>query len=236
MLFLHPKDKEKWNGQVVLWLTDTGKAGLLDANGAPPDAVMKTLNAGYSVAGVDLFMQGEFLDEPSKPLTEATIKGYTDEKQPWQKAACYTFGYNPAVFARRVHDVLSAVKFVQSEEYETKSIHLVGIGPEAGPIAAAARAQAGGAIEKCAIDTGGFRFASLDRLNHPMFLPGAVKYGDVPALLALNAPHKLWVGGEDQDKDPRLDIIAATYTTAAAMPALATGKGGADEAVEWLMK
>ena len=29
-----------------------------------------------------------------------------------------------------------------------------------------------------------------------MFFPGAVKYGDVPSLLALGAPGKLWLAGE----------------------------------------
>jgi hypothetical protein len=231
MLFLHPKDKEKWNGQVVLWLTDTGKAGLLDANGAPPDAIMKLLNRGYSVAGIDLFMQGEFLEDSSKPLTDVAIKGYGNGKEAWQKAACYTFGYNPPLFARRVHDVLTAIKFMQGAEHETKQIHLVGLGKEAGPIAAAARLQAEEAVTKCAVDTGGFRFASLNRFSHPMFVPGAVKYGDVPALLALNAPQKLWVAGEG-DTLPAL----AKGAYVGASDAIAKGSGGAEGAAGWIMK
>jgi dienelactone hydrolase len=231
MLFLHPKDKEKWNGQVVLWLTDTGKSGLLDANGAPPDAIVKLLNAGYAVAGIDLFMQGEFLEDPSKPLTDVAIKGYGNGKEAWQKAACYTFGYNPPLFARRVHDVLTAIKFMQGSEHETKQIHLVGLGIESGPIAAAARAEVGEAVTKCAVDTGGFRFASLDRFSHPMFVPGAVKYGDLQALLAMNAPHKLWIAGEG-DAVPTL--VKGAYSGAAC--AATAGSGAADGAVAWLLK
>ena len=231
MLFLHPKDKDKWNGQVVLWLTDTGKAGLLDANGAPHDPIVKLLGAGFSVAGVDLFMQGEFLEDPSKPLSDVTIKGYGNGKEAWQKAACYTFGYNPPLFARRVHDVLTAIKFMQGAEYETKQIHLVGLGKEAGPIAAAARVQAGEAVTKCAVDTGGFRFASLDRFSHPMFTPGAAKYGDVPALLALNAPQKLWVAGEGEAVPA---LVKGAY--ASASDTVTAGSGGAAGAAGWIMK
>jgi dienelactone hydrolase len=236
MLFLHPKEKEKWNGQVVLWLTDQGKAGLLDEKGAPISAVGKLLDAGYSVAGIDLFLQGEFLDKPGEPLTDAPVRGYGDGSKPWQRAACYTFGYNPSVFARRVHDVLTAIKFTQGGEYETKSLHLVGLGPEAGPIAAAARAQAGASVNRCAIDTGGFRFASLGRITHPMFLPGAVKYGDLPALLALNglaAPRPLRVAGEGDTLPP---LVTNAFAAAMAPQALSTGPGGADAAVAWLMR
>ncbi len=84
-----------------------------------------------------------------------------------------------------MHDLLTVIKFVQTAEYETQRIHLVGLGPIAGPLVAAARAQAGDAVATAAVDTGGFRFASLDRLDGPMFVPGAAKYGDV----ALSAAH-----------------------------------------------
>jgi hypothetical protein len=47
-----------------------------------------------------------------------------------------------------------------------------------------------------AVGTGGFRFAEITDIHDPMMLPGAVRYGDVPFLLALRAPHKLWLAGE----------------------------------------
>jgi hypothetical protein len=46
-----------------------------------------------------------------------------------------------------------------------------------------------------AVDTEGFRFATAG-LHDPGFLPGAVKYGDLPTLLALTAPTPLWLAGE----------------------------------------
>ena len=45
------------------------------------------------------------------------------------------------------------------------------------------------------MDTEGFRF-STTTLYDPNFLPGAVKYGDMPTLLALTAPTPLWLAGE----------------------------------------
>ena len=56
-----------------------------------------------------------------------------------------------------------------------------------GPIAAAARAQAEGAIDRAAIHVGDFRFGKVLDLRSPDFLPGGAKYGDVKGLLALGA-------------------------------------------------
>src|SRR5207249_4070546 len=66
----------------------------------------------------------------------------------------------------------------------------------AGPLLAAARAQCGDAIDQAVIDTAGFRFGQILDLRDPNFLPGGAKYGDLPALLALAAPARTWVGGE----------------------------------------
>ena len=220
-LFLHPRDN--WNKQVVIWVHEKGKAGLLGDDGTPVPAVDKLLKAGFSVASADLLYQGEFLTE-SQQGGDARVVGYGDGKQPWQKAAVYTFGYNRPLFAQRVHDVLTMVRLVQTDEHDAEKVHLVGLGPVAGPIAAAARAQAAGAVDKAAIDTGGFRFASLTKFGDPMFLPGAVKYGDLPALLALGAPGTLWLAGEPGGaKD-----VAAAYGAAGKADALALPGGPAD--------
>jgi len=47
-----------------------------------------------------------------------------------------------------------------------------------------------------AIDTGAFRFAKLLDYRDPEFLPGGAKYFDIPGLIALGAPHRLWLAGE----------------------------------------
>ena len=220
-LFLHPKDN--WNKQVVIWLDEKGKAGLVGGDGNPAPAVAKLLGAGFSVAGVDLLYQGEFVAESQKGAGagDARVIPYGDGKQPWQKAAVYTFGYNRPLFAQRVHDVLTMVRLGQTHEQGAQKIHLVGLGPIAGPIAAGARAQAGGAIDKAAIDTGGFRFASLTRFGDPMFVPGAVKYGDVPALVALGAPHRTWIAGEGAS-------AGAAFGAAGRKEAVTVSEGKAD--------
>ena len=206
-LFLHPK--ENWNKQVVIWVDEKGKAGLLKDDGSPTAGLAKLLGGGFSVAGVDALYQGESL-EKAQLDGEGRVGAYGNGKEPWQKAAVYTFGYNRPLFAQRVHDVLTMVRLVQTDqEHGTEKVHLVGLGPVAGPIAAAARAQAGDAVDKAAIDTDGFRFASLKKFGDPMFLPGAVKYGDVPAILALGAAEKIWLAGEGGGKPAGADALSA---------------------------
>jgi hypothetical protein len=68
-----------------------------------------------------------------------------------------------------------------------KTTHLVGWG-EAGPWAVIARAMAGAAVERCAVDLNQFRFENVKEEDDPMMLPGAVKYGGLPAFLACAAP------------------------------------------------
>ena len=102
-------------------------------------------------------------------------------------------------------------------------------------MAAAAAAQAGSAVERVAIDTGGFRFVDLTSYRDPDFIPGPVKYGDLPALLALGSPHKLWLSGEK--KVP--DIVAAAYHVDGKDDSLTLFSGksqGASQAVvDWLL-
>jgi dienelactone hydrolase len=217
-----PKRRE-WNGKVVIWADGEGKAGLFGAAGAPRVEVKKLLEAGFSVLGADLLHQGDFLAD-GKPLREQPKVKNTREY------AGFTYGYNPPLFARRVHDLLTLVSFVAADEHAPREVILVGAGG-AGPWAAAARAQAGGAVARALIDTRGFRFAGLPSYRDPDFLPGALKYGDLPGMLSLSAPHALWVAGEGGRLPEavsaayaaagRADAARATESLAAAVEALA---------------
>lgn len=189
VVWLYPK---QWNGRAVVWLDDAGKASLYEADGKVKPAVLKLVQGGSAVLGADLLYQGEFLKD-GQPLRQTRVVANPRE------FAGYTFGYNHTLFAERVHDVLSLVKFLRSAETaehpKPSSVAVAGFGV-AGPIVAAARAVAGEAIDRAAVDTSGFRFGKLLDYRDPQFLPGGAKYLDVPGLLALSAPQPLWVAGE----------------------------------------
>jgi hypothetical protein len=201
------------NGRTVIWIDERGKSGLYDGDGALQPQVVRLLNSGLVVVGVDLLAQGEFL-----------IRGQAADRQrslPGEEAfAGWTYCYNLPLIARRAQDILAVIAACKSES-PAVSVELVGFG-RAGVWAALALALADGTVERAAIDTGGFRFAKLTDVYDADFLPGAVKYGDVPGLLALAAPTKLWLAGEGESPAP---VVAGAYQ-AAGKPGNLTVAGG----------
>ncbi|HSH93484.1 MAG TPA: hypothetical protein VK968_05015, partial [Roseimicrobium sp.] len=153
--------------------------------------------------------------------------------------AGYTFGYNHALFAQRTHDVLTLVKFLRTTEYgshpKVSKVDVVGLGV-AGPIVAAARAIAGGDIDRAAVDTGGFRFGKLLDYRDPQFLPGGAKYLDLPGMLALSAPYPLWVAGEGDKPAVAADVYAAAGKATQLMPFVDEKAKREASVVNWLVK
>ncbi len=220
VLFLYPKE---WNQQTVIWLSEQGKAGLYDGRGTLRDEIRALLDQGATVMGVDLLFQGEFLAE-GKPA------GPTRRVANTRQAAAYSFGYNPTLAARRVHDILSVISFVWNHETNPEKVSLVALDGTA-PLAIAARAQARDAVDRLAVRTSGFRFATVDNIHSPLFLPGGAKYHDLPGMLAVAAPGELWIGGEGDKGDP---LLAAAYR-AAGKPDAITLDDGSLPLTRWLL-
>ncbi|MBM4088329.1 MAG: acetylxylan esterase [Planctomycetes bacterium] len=226
MVLLRP---DSWHGRTCLLVFPEGKAGLFDGDGSPTPPVRRLLAAGSAVCSADLLFQGEFLAD-GKPVTQTRRVGNPRE------AAAYTFGYNPSLFAARVHDILSVVAFLRGEQGRATELDLVGLN-EAGPWAAAARAQAGSLVTRAALDTGGFRFAAARDMHAPDFLPGGAKYHDLPGMLALAAPQPLWLCGEGDTLPPP---VAAAYAATGSPGAVVVHSGDSsaalDAAIDWLVK
>ena len=227
-IVLEPKS---WNKQAVVWIGKQGKQSLLDSNGNPREPIRRLLASGMAVIGIDLLGQGEFTPDGS-PVAKGRIN--EGKRGAWSKYAGYTFGYNYPLFAQRAHDILSAVSFARYG-LGAQRVHLVGLGG-AGHWVLAARAQAGAAIDRAVADTDGFRFSKLAALDDPDFLPGGVKYLDLPGIAALSAPQPLWLGGEGAEAPP---VVAAAYRAAGAAGALTSSGADASQretaALEWLL-
>lgn len=225
IVFLYPK---KWNGKTAIWIDNQGKSALFksDGGGYRPNAnVSKLLAAGSTVIGVDLLFQGEFLTDSKSP-THARKVGNTRE------FAGYTHGFNTSLFARRAHDILSVIDFVNDNERKSDSIDLVGLAG-AGHWVAAACAVSGNAVTRAAIDTAGFRFIKLKDIRDVDFLPGGAKYDDLPGMLAVAAPAKIWLAGEGKKGNK---VVNAVYAAVNAADKIEVGAGGAAGAVGWLLK
>ncbi len=153
-----------------------------------------------------------------------------------REAAAYSFGYNSTLFARRVHDILSLITFVQNHDYTPKSLSLIAL-DQTGPLAVAARAQARDAIDHLAVDTQQFRFALVTDLHSPFFLPGGARYHDLPGMLAVASPAATWLAGESSQS---VQIVTAAYQALQEKPQLVLDKSPAGQrpeaALRWIIQ
>lgn len=195
--------------RTVIWITGEGSQELSAPNNEPHLEVKRLLRGGVHVISADLLGQGPQSENSNlnKNRFVSRIRD-SDPNQALHHHAAYTFGYNYPLFTQRVHDVLTIMSYVKTE-WPQSSLELVGLGPVAGPIAVAARAQSGKTLQKTAINTSGFRFLSINDFKHAMFLPGAVRYLDLPGLLVLpKGGGDLWLTGESTGQ---LSIITDAY-------------------------
>jgi len=191
----------KTNNQTVLWVHPEGKASLFK-DGQIRSCVRRLLDAGFTVAGVDLLGQREFLKDGKFVTTTPLIEGQSVD---------YALGNRRPLFSERVFDVMTSVSFLRNRSRGKSKVFVLGLSG-AGHWVAAACGRTGDDIAGIAIDTAGFRFADLKDAQHVDFLPGAAKYHDLPGMMALCAPHKMWLAGEKSIPD----ILHRTYAAARA--------------------
>ncbi len=169
--FVHPK---KWNEKVVILTSDSGKDSLFNGEDLSQH-VSDLVGQGFSVVGVDLFFQGEFLGD-GKPMNK------TRRVENPREAAAYTFGYNHSLFSHRVHDLMNLVVLVANHERKPKSISLIGLG-KTGSIVAGANTIVGEWVNGIFITRDSLSALSVTDIHDPFFMPGAMKYGGVVGML-----------------------------------------------------
>jgi len=217
VVFLHPTN---WNGRVVVWVHEQGKAGLFEASGELRPEVLRVVRSGTGVCSADLYQQGEFLADGQTPTESRVVEN------PRQFAG-FTWGFNHPLVAQRTHDLLSLITFIRHHEDRPRQVAIFAQGAVT-PYAAAAFAQAGAAVDRLALGTSGFRFGQVTSIRDVRFWPGAVKYGDLPGLLALAAPRSLWLAGEGAEAPA---LLAAAYRAAGQPSKLTLSNAESAEAV-----
>jgi dienelactone hydrolase len=165
-----------FDGTVVVWTHPAGKSSLVEKGKLVP-AAQQIIDKKAAILGIDVLLTGEF--QGAKPLP--VDHEYAD----------FTFGYNRCLLANRVHDILTAVAYAKGQP-GTKKVDLIGF-EQAGPWVLLARPLCGDAVERTAADFHRFRFDTVSATSAEMMLPGALKYGGLPALAALSAPYPLFV-------------------------------------------
>lgn len=201
-MLLYPK---KGSRQVVLWLSFKGEESIIRADGQPSESAAELLNRGFAIACPKLYL----LEATRNPNVYAPDKRKSGGA--YENFAGYHYGYNPTLFAERVRDALAVIAQLRDDpQHPARQILVAGV-EGAGVVAAAATALSPGAVQQLACDTEGFRFAKLESVWDVNFVPGAEKYGDVPAILSLCAPVPTTVFGESKDSAPG---VVATFAVA----------------------
>ena len=210
-------DPKSFKNTLVIWVHPHGKASLFDKGELVPTA-KALLAKGAGIMAPDLFQTGELTSE--KPFgVNPNFAGYT-------------YGYNRSVFANRVHDLLTVIRFAQPK---FKTLHLVGWG-QAGVWTAAARALAGDVVTRTVVDMNQFRFDKLTSTAHEEMLPGAVKYGGSSMFLALCAPHEVFAHNHAGTSSGHLSNAAYDASGAKDKLKRMPEKAKDAEIIEWLIR
>jgi hypothetical protein len=209
----------KTDGTVVVWIHPEGKSSLFRSGKLIVDAG-EILDRGAVIVAPDIFFTGEF-------------SGATPRSIDFRYAG-FTFGYNRPLLASWVHDILTAVAYARSLS-GMKKVHLAGF-DAAGPWVILARALCGDAVDRTAADANQFRFDKVRLNDDEMMLPGALKYGGLPAFAALCTPGELFV---QNSNGCELDTwLKPAYEAAQASGHLVEndGKQPTIDVVKWLLR
>ncbi len=207
---------------VVVWTSAGGRAAAATASGQPVAAVQRLLDAGCRVVVLEVL--GQARGVAGNRLVDN------------RAAAAYTFGYNAPLVVQRAHDTLAAIRYARTLAGPSGRVTLVALDGAASAWAALARAHAGALVDASAFATGGFRFASVTSMEDAAFLPGGAKYGDLPALLTLAAPGRLWLAAEPAES---VALLKDAYRAAGVPTALTVSKALGDrathDALSWVV-
>jgi hypothetical protein len=209
---------KEFDGRVVVWVDPAGLAGLWK-DGTLIPAARELIEQKAGILAVEVLRTGASAAAKRTPINKAF--------------AGYTFGYKRPLVAERVHDILTAVAFAQGKG--AKAIHLVGQG-EAGPWVILARGLCGDAVARTAADMNQFRFERILSVEDDMMLPGALKYGGLPALAGLSAPHELYLHNTEGTGSAR--FLEGAYQASGGLKNLqrAEKKVTAEAVVAWLLR
>jgi dienelactone hydrolase len=183
-----------WKGSLVVWAHPRGKASLFDGAGKPTPLVQQFLDRKQAVLAPDVYLTGEFFLPDQQPK----LPGLEQKHHKNVPFSGYTYGYNRTVLANRVHDMLTVM--AMGSQLNKGKCDLIAF-DEAGVWALLARALAGSAVDRAAIDLNGFDFDQVKRTDDAMILPGALKYGGVHGFAAMCGEGRTILVNEPNSKE-----------------------------------
>ena len=162
-VFLYP---DNWSGRVLVRLTD------MEPDKAQDDEKTRgALAEGTAVAFPALFQ--EIGAAPGQFRRLAKDRDFVG----------YTAGYNTLPLARRAHDLMGLLAWMQQHDPKPSSIHVDAAAALVPETVLALAMVPKGTLDGITLEESTFRFAKLTDPFDVRLLPGMVKYGDLPALL-----------------------------------------------------
>jgi len=184
----------------VVAVSAAGKAALANRDATPGPLVADLLRAKRAVLAIDAYRTGEY-ETPIAAQGAPETGGFFTT-------------YHRTRLMHRIQDILTASTFLR-DRLGKPSVDLCGL-DAAGPWALLA-AGLGEGIGKVAIDLDRFEYSGDEGIDHPMYMPHAVRLGGLRVLGALAAPRALLIH-DAGDRD--LSWIRAAYEAAGASPSL----------------
>lgn len=124
--------------------------------------------------------------------------------------SAFTFGYNRTLTVKRFEQILCVLAAFAPTEPE-QSLVLMGDGEGIVASAAGAAMVAGPVVDQLLVMLEDFRFVKATSYADKRFVPGAVKYLDMPGLLSLRAPYPLGILDET---DESMELVRRVYKAA----------------------
>ena len=178
-----PEGGDVFERKLTRWLAQQSDQQI--ANLCPTEKQKILITAWQTIVGLD-----DPLPKMQAPKTKdpVTVLRILEEPKPKQtrtvankrQVAAYTHGYNHSYLALRIRDIYG---LIQASHQNGKPVQILAEkGNEAMALIAAIIAPKG-SIQSINLADDSFRFANITSYLHPDFIPGAVKYGDLPALI-----------------------------------------------------
>ncbi len=182
--------KAKTDGAVTTLSSDTDGSWSVRELSADAKSQSTTITVIDSKGGqklLGLALVGQSLDEKGQvtELKEQPLVGNP------RLAAAYTYGYNQPLLARRARQLGATLQWL-AEANPGATLRVDGRG------SAAALAAAGGFVAQelkaanvqLRLEANGFRFAKIDSIRDPNFVPASARYRDLPGLVSCFAGKK----------------------------------------------
>lgn len=178
-----PEGGDAFERKITQWLAHQSDQQI--ANLCPTEKQKLIISAWQSIIGLNDPIEELPFPESQDTIVTLQITTHDNPKQTptvanKREVAAYTHGYNHSFFANGVRDIYGMLRTLPQKG---KQARLLADKDGAAMALVAAVVAPKGSVQSVQLSDASFRFADVKSYRAPNFVPGAVKYGDLPALI-----------------------------------------------------